>query len=83
MSRGFEQTGRFEVVLGIDHDPAASGTFKSNHPAAGYIKGNICFIRGLPGSKEQLPGREQLTIINHLSNQALGDITKERPQHPL
>lgn len=38
------------------------------------VKGNICFIRGLPGSEEQQIGREQLTIINHLSNQALGDI---------
>ena len=38
------------------------------------VKGNIYFIRGLPGDKDLLNGREQLTIINHLSNQALSDI---------
>lgn len=44
MSKGFEQSGRFKVVLGTDHDSAASGTFKLNHPNAGYIKANVCYL---------------------------------------
>lgn len=46
MSNGFEQDGRFHVALGTDHDSAASGSYKVNHPESGYIKANVCYLKG-------------------------------------
>ncbi len=44
MSVGYEQTGKFKTILGLDHDAAASGTFKLNNPKTAYIKANICYV---------------------------------------
>jgi DNA (cytosine-5)-methyltransferase 1 len=44
-SKGFENTGAFEVVHGIDVLPIAVETFKANHPAAAAIAGDIRQVR--------------------------------------
>ncbi len=46
MSKGFESTGLFSTILGVDHDAASAGTFVANHCEASFIKGNICYIKG-------------------------------------
>lgn len=44
-SKGFENTGQFEVVHGIDVLPVAVETFEANHPGAAAIAGDIRKVR--------------------------------------
>jgi len=43
-SHGFEQTGRFQVVAGIDLLPDRAETFSANHPTARTVCGDITSI---------------------------------------
>jgi DNA (cytosine-5)-methyltransferase 1 len=44
-SKGFENTGQFEVVHGIDILPIATETFRANHPDAFVVAGDIRKVR--------------------------------------
>lgn len=44
-SHGFEQTGEFEVVLGLDIKAASAETFAANHPDAVTVRDDIRNVR--------------------------------------
>ena len=62
-SKGFENSGRFEVLLGIDLLPHAIETFKLNHASAEGVAGDV---RALPpeAAAEMLGlGRGELDVV--------------------
>jgi DNA-cytosine methyltransferase len=42
LSHGFEQTGRFEVVAGLEWDPTIAESYSKNNPDAQVFVGDIC-----------------------------------------
>ncbi len=44
LSLGFEQTGRFNVVAGLELDPTIANSFAKNNPTAKTFVGDICKI---------------------------------------
>ena len=44
LSHGFEQTGRFEVVAGLEWDPTIAESYSKNNPDAQVFVGDICLF---------------------------------------
>lgn len=62
-SKGFENTGAFEVVHGIDVLPVAVRTFKANHPNAFAVAGDIRSVRRAEVAAELKLGRGDIDVI--------------------
>ena len=42
LSLGFEQTGRFNIVAGLEWDPTIAASYAKNNPDAKVFVGDIC-----------------------------------------
>lgn len=62
-SKGFEDTGKFEVVHGIDILPIATKTFQANHPTAYTVCGDIRKVRRSQVSEATSLGRGDVDVI--------------------
>lgn len=62
-SKGFENTGGFEVVHGIDVLPVAVETFRANHPSAFAVTGDIRRIRRFEVAEKLKLSRGDVDVI--------------------